>query len=382
MSIMLLFYKPTESIKLVCRFDNGAFSHSLLNSPYYCTVGNAKINSRPEAIIDEISGTHKNGYNNENVVAFQISGGTAFYAPKNVEKYFKNLKAIAYQSCQLKEIHQDDLKAFPQLLDLYLTGNQLQVLEQGLFDFNPDLVYVNIGTNKIVQIHSNIFDNLKKLTQIYLSGNTCLSKDATDPSQIKELIQEVSSKCQNSEFLNLESKIKSLQNSIKSLNPQTFKNQIDEIEVEANNSKYAKYFATQVEALKAIKIVEATTTTTHNPTDAVATTLKPCMCEASNQSSCTKVSDLKPILDEIKDLRASGQDQQSSQNDTFLTFEDKIQLIEDSLISFQASTAKRLQTIEDDQKLQEFRISQKIDSVVRKLIAIEDKILEALYNKA
>lgn len=395
--ILFSIYESADCTKLDCTYIIGAFSHSLLEGTYYCRVNNANINSRNEAVVDGITGTHKSGYNNDNVVAFQIYTGSAVYPPQGIEKYFKNLKAIRYQHCKLKEIHQQDLKPFPKLMDLMLYGNQIEVLEEGLFDFNPDLVYINIRDNKIVHIHSKVFDNLKKVTHIYLNSNTCTNKYATSPSQIQELIQQISSKCQNTEFLNLESKLKNLENSIKSLNSQTFKNQLAGIEVEIKNSKYAEHFTRQIEALKVTKIKEpTTTTTTQKPTtELTTTTSKPCICDISNQTTCTKVSDLKPILDEIMDLRASGlefQDEQKSfQNVTFLNFEDKIQFIEDSLGSFQASTAKRLQRIKDDQKLSEFRLSKKIDSVARKFDALEGKleenmfelkkILEALNNK-
>jgi len=384
--ILFSYYEFAESTKFECSFTYGTFSHSLREGTYFCTVKNPNINSRNETVVDEISGTHKSGYNDDNVVAFQIAGGTAFYSPQGIEKYFKNLKAIAYESCQLKEIHQQNLKPFPKLLDLYLENNQIEVLEEGLFDFNPNLVYIYIMSNKIGHIHSKIFDNLKKVTHIYLNSNTCINKDFTSPSQIQELIKQISSQCQNTEFLNLESKLKNLENSIKSLNFPTFQNQIAGIETEIKSSRYAEHFTRQIEALKAIKIEEPTTT--QKPTTELTTTSKPCICDISNQTTCTNIRDLKPILDEIKDWRASGlefqDEQKSSQNETFLNLVDKIQSIEDSLASFQTSTAKRLQTIEDDQKLLELKISKQFDIQAKKFDAMEEKlekILEALNNK-
>ncbi|KAL7013362.1 hypothetical protein ACKWTF_015351 [Chironomus riparius] len=386
-SFVAVVLQCTSAVDIVCSYTSSTIGYALTTSSYHCVANKLIVYSREDAIVDDISGIHRDGKTNEDVLGFLIYGTNIPYFLKNLDKHFKNLKAILIQASHLKELHQADLKPFPNLLGLYLSENDIQVIEEGLFDFNPNLIEIRFQSNKIVHISANVFDNLlRKLSYLYLGYNICISKNALNPSTVKDLIREIKFKllCQNAEFLNLESKIKAFKNGSESFDPQIFKIQLAEIEVEANNSKYAEFFTTQVEALKAIKIVEATTTT-HNPTDAVATTLKPCMCEASNQSSCTKVSDLKPILDEIKDLRASGQDQQSSQNETFLTFEDKIQFIEDSLISFQASTAKRLQTIEDDQKLSEFRISKKIDSVAKRFDAMEEKlekIFQALNNKA
>lgn len=320
------------------------------------------------------------------MTGFGIYGTNIPYFLKNLEKNFKNLKAIVFYSCHLKDVHQSDLMSFPNLLGLYLYNNDIEIVENGLFDYNPNLVEIWLSSNKIVHIDANVFDNSSKLSYLQLSSNSCINKDALSQTAVKELIQQIKSQsmCQNSEYLNLELKFRTLKNSINSSSPQTFKNQLAELEAETKNSKYTGHFTPQIEALKAIKIEEpTTTTTTMKPTTVAPTTPKPCFCEATNQTTCN----LKPILDEIKDLRASGQEYQEdkklSQNETFMNIEDKIQFIEESLISFQASTAKRLETIEKDQKLSEFRLSQKIDSIARKFINMEDKmdeILEALNS--
>ncbi|XP_070505206.1 leucine-rich repeat-containing protein 69-like [Chironomus tepperi] len=254
--LLILAYKSTESTTLTCNFYIGDFSHSI-DASYYCSVYNLKMESKEAAIIDGINGTHEVGHSNNDIVAFQIYVAYLACFPQNLDKYFKNLKAIALRSCRLKEIHQHDLKPFPNLVDLYLNDNYIQVLEEGLFDYNQNLVYIRFSGNEIVQIHPKIFQNLEHLTHVNLTDNACISTSAETPSQVHELIQQISSKCQNSAYLYIESKLKILESSSKSLTPSSLKLQLDDLQTEIRRSDFSELpsFKDRIEVLKVTTVV-------------------------------------------------------------------------------------------------------------------------------
>jgi len=73
------------------------------------------------------------------VLGFIAKYQTIQFFPKGLDKYFKNIKLIIIKSCQLKEIHQSDLKVFGDLVAFGLYDNEIEVIEAGLFDFNLNL---------------------------------------------------------------------------------------------------------------------------------------------------------------------------------------------------------------------------------------------------
>ena len=75
----------------------------------------------------------------------------------------------------MKEIIQNDLKVFPELLYLNLGNNDIQVLEQDLFKYNPKLYQVILTKNDIASIHPNILDDLTNLSKFDVTINSCIS---------------------------------------------------------------------------------------------------------------------------------------------------------------------------------------------------------------
>lgn len=75
----------------------------------------------------------------------------------------------------MKEIRQSDLKNFPLLSEINLHINEIEELEEGLFDFNPLLEWINLYSNEISYIHIDVFDNLVNLSKLWLDKNNCIS---------------------------------------------------------------------------------------------------------------------------------------------------------------------------------------------------------------
>jgi Leucine-rich repeat (LRR) protein len=119
----------------------------------------------------------------------------------------------------LKEIHQSDLKPFPKLKCLELFHNEIETLEEGLFDFNTELEMIWLSSNKIFHIDPEIFNHLiGKLRYLSLDANECISDFATnDTKKVAEIVENISKKCVNSKiygdkiFTKIEEKIENLE---------------------------------------------------------------------------------------------------------------------------------------------------------------------------
>ena len=194
-SLLFALFGSSQSAYFQCRY----FSTKV----YWCDVQNyVNITSLDSATVDSISGTHKAGYNNDNVEAFSANQiGQIYYFPRGLNKFFKNLKKISIINTGLKEIHQSDLKDFPKLKHLYLYYNNLTKIEENLFNYNPNLELISLSFNKISNINPNVFDKLKKLKNLYFNSNPCINMYAwNSPTAVKDIITTAQVNCTNSNY--------------------------------------------------------------------------------------------------------------------------------------------------------------------------------------
>lgn len=128
------------------------------------------------------------------MLGIRAEGKTLKYFPQGMEKIFNNLKVIDFYRVEMVEVHQSDLKPFPDLVVLYLGHNEIKTLESGLFDHNPKLQVIAFPFNGVKEIAYNIFDNLNHLSKIWLKGNECIDTDYNsrhEMSTAKEVVKEL-----------------------------------------------------------------------------------------------------------------------------------------------------------------------------------------------
>ena len=201
-----------------------SYSLDVVGNIYYCYVdNNPNILTQKSAQIIGISGSHGSSESNDDVLGFYARYKKIHCFPQGLEKYFKNLKVIIIGHCELKEIHQADLKPFPDLVYLYLFDNAIEIIEEGLFDFNPHLEFVRFEESKIIHIDPNVFDHLDKLSHFWFYLVPCVNQNIYDSiSQVEGAIKVIKSNCTNSEFSFLDEQIKSLEIESKTLNSEAF----------------------------------------------------------------------------------------------------------------------------------------------------------------
>jgi hypothetical protein len=183
------------SVELQCLYIYWTFE--AVGSTYYCHNQNVlNIISSESAVITGAKGSLDGNKSNDDVHGFYAQNKTIDIFPRGLEKIFKNLKAIRISRGQMQEIHQSDLKPFPQLEHISLDYNNIQILNRELFNFNHNLKCISFEYNKISQIHQQVFDHLTKLSYLYLNNNECIDKTIKDNSAgVKELIKEIKFQC-------------------------------------------------------------------------------------------------------------------------------------------------------------------------------------------
>jgi len=240
-SFISVFGGSSTSTNIEC--DYGMGYHYIDGEIYRCWVNNnLNIITEESAEISGVSGIHQGSRSNGDVLGFHASYKTMQFFPKGLDKFFKNIKEIGIRQCQLKEIHQSDLKGFPYLVDFELDDNAIEVIEEGLFDFNPDLESVEFFESGIIHIDPNVFDHLNKLSNFFLFSAPCFGEPLIESSgHIQEIINRVKSNCSNSEFLSLDNQIKNLEIDSKTLNSEDFHTKLEIFEKTFNKSKFSKF---------------------------------------------------------------------------------------------------------------------------------------------
>lgn len=157
--VIISFFGITSSFQPECKYED--YNFRVVGNIYYCWVQNNLGIFTPEsAVIDSETGAHLSSRRNSDIKGFWSDKGGINYFPRGLEKFYPKINYIAVKNGPLKEIHQDDLRNYPSLKVLDLWKNEIEVLEDGLFAYNPDLVYLSFHTNKVCFIAPNIFNHL------------------------------------------------------------------------------------------------------------------------------------------------------------------------------------------------------------------------------
>ncbi|CAG9811101.1 unnamed protein product [Chironomus riparius] len=191
---LLLLSSSTTSYILHCTFRMSGWWDGPMF--YECEDTVTIIKSKDERKITELNGTHLRGRTNDDVLSFYAYRMNIACFPKGLDTYFKNIQYLGIVNAKLKEIHQEDLKPFFKLKVLYLDSNDLEVLEENLFEFNTNLEVININSNKIKFVDVSVFRNLFKLNYLWFDYNNCYSnKVSNDFRGVRKMINEINENC-------------------------------------------------------------------------------------------------------------------------------------------------------------------------------------------
>ena len=100
------------------------------------------------------------------------------------------------------------MKPYKKLVYLDLGKNDIEILEDGIFDYNPHLSVISFYGNKIYHIGVNVFENLNNLNYLVLQLNICIDMNANyNHSDMKNVIQTAKARCQHPELIDKKSSL-------------------------------------------------------------------------------------------------------------------------------------------------------------------------------
>ncbi|XP_070502069.1 putative leucine-rich repeat-containing protein DDB_G0290503 [Chironomus tepperi] len=380
--LIAAFCGSSTSTNIEC--DYGIAYFYVVGKIYRCTVNNnLNIISEESAQISGISGTHVNSsYSNDDVLGFRAERKIIEVFPKGLHKIFKNIKVIWISSCELKEIHQSDLKAFPHLVYFYLYSNKIEIIEEGLFDFNPNLEAVGFEEPNIIHIDPNVFDNLSKLRYFWFRPVPCIAQFIYDSKEkVQSVLKIVKSKCTSADFLSLDTQLKNLESESKTLNSEAFSAKLESFEKSFQNSKFFKirYLKSKFEILKNEKCSNCKQLRKIESIDTKLTVVSKTVDDGQKKIN-EYFEDVKSSQCGLKspfiDLKSSQDSIQTSLNSLKLTTDgqgtklDHIQKYQNQLISLHAPLSTSINNIVA--KLD--KLTDKFTSLTDKFTSLTDKV--------
>lgn len=190
-------------MKLPCNYKILKFTlNNGTQKGFKCTdIGNIKIKERGIAI-DEIKRKDPDGYpqfkDYNDPSKLVLYKQQIWYLPKRLEIFFARLIILEMILCELKEIKQENLNVFTELVSLNLNQNHIEVIEKGLFKFNTKLELISLNMNAIKFVDVNFVDDLKAIQFFLMLDNDCINVKADNSTKIlKYLREKIINYCQN-----------------------------------------------------------------------------------------------------------------------------------------------------------------------------------------
>jgi hypothetical protein len=192
-SILLVTFSLSAAIDIECNYRTKTLA--TYKNIYCCVPKKIEINSQVN--ITGIIGIHEKDKSDSDVEAIHWDkSGNWNFLPSVFGKHFKNFKVLMVNKANLKEIRKSDLQNFHALEFLSLQKNDLEIIEENLFEANPNLQVIYLNNNKIKQVAFNVLSHLKKLSYVDFSENICISKTAF-ASKIEGFKIELNNNCGN-----------------------------------------------------------------------------------------------------------------------------------------------------------------------------------------
>jgi Leucine-rich repeat (LRR) protein len=181
-----------DGFDLKCNKRNDSFFSYVSGSGVYAL--NLYIVNRG-ATITSVNGRSLNAFKSSDLVWVSIDRQVVHFIPDNLGAVLPNIQALEISYCSLKEVQQKDFAQFKKLRGLHLYGNDIEHLPGDLFEKNLDIVFINIGRNKLKSIGHNLLTPLTKLEGLTVSSNPCVDNGITFKGGISEDIKTLVANC-------------------------------------------------------------------------------------------------------------------------------------------------------------------------------------------
>lgn len=183
--VFLIFVSSSRAVIFHGKFVNITFGS--LGGVYSYRVDSTENGNSFD--VEEVRGAHAVGKTFEDVLGLKIEEdlNSSTQIPKGIDKFFANLKAIAWQGGNLESVSADDLHPFNKLQFLYLYGNKIVSLAGDVLKHSLNLQFISFDQNLIKHVEHGLFSNLTKLERASFRLNICVNEVANFAETVQQL---------------------------------------------------------------------------------------------------------------------------------------------------------------------------------------------------
>lgn len=160
---------------------------------YTCNVKNLVLTE--QSVLDFVSQNHLAGKSNNDVEVLQIHDQICDFLPRNVEKFFPNLRGLSILRTTLKTITRENLAPFPNLLFTYIAATKVEILDWDLYLSTPKVEFISFSESPVSSVGPSLLDSLKNLKEVHFSKCACIQKYVLTSAQIGEMRRALAVSC-------------------------------------------------------------------------------------------------------------------------------------------------------------------------------------------
>ncbi|KAG5668137.1 hypothetical protein PVAND_016089 [Polypedilum vanderplanki] len=185
--ILLIAIKFSSSTTVKCDFSIHHTNLGPLLHPYQCTASVEP--SRAAVTVDNVVGGHQERKTDDDVILINIKSIKSSRIPPGFDIYFRNVEGIFAFSSDKTELLKEDLMNFPKLRYLDMSTNRLRNLPSDVFEDNLQMEWIDLSENRIKYVGLDILEPLKKLHYANFGSNICIDELARDKSDIERTLK-------------------------------------------------------------------------------------------------------------------------------------------------------------------------------------------------
>lgn len=191
--LLIIFAVSTKGIVFHCNY--AVVNWLYVNDLYQC--GATVEFSGSATTLEDVTGSHLDGYNNNNVRALVVDSQNVPSIPKGITEpgLLPNIIAVQWYISNLRSISADDLEQFPLLQILSIYQNSITTLDGNLFMHSRFLKSIGFYNNLIRYVGSDLLTSLNDLQVVNLQLNPCVNTRADTPLAISILNRDLPTMC-------------------------------------------------------------------------------------------------------------------------------------------------------------------------------------------
>jgi hypothetical protein len=195
LAIIAGFFTVVTGVTVNCNFVSGSYIG--IGNVYMCSATNIPQSSNHT--VTSVIGTHDSDMTDEDVQMVYIDGNYGLsFVPRGFTNFFPNLIGFYLYAMGFDTLNGDELEEFGEKLVWFgVFGSNLKTISSRLFDFTPNIAYVDFYYNKIQRVGHDLFTgvNVPQLGVLFFSSNICINRSAYNQADIVALINQLQVSC-------------------------------------------------------------------------------------------------------------------------------------------------------------------------------------------